>query len=333
MQHHISAIATRAMERWRFLAHEGLARSRTRARPENIGSVENFTAAYRRSATELARVRAFSPDRQLADYIESSVATAHFAVYKRRRPKVMHAVRGALFHFPGLVRKYWAYHLAAILITAVATTIAYTSVWYDPDTYYLFVGRGLAGGRDPSASTELLRSTLGPQETSPDMDAFFTSMLFTHNTRVAFMCFAFGIILGLPTIYFLIVNGLMLGAFTSLFVQRGLGIEYFAWILPHGVPEFGAIFLCGGAGLALGHRILNPGNRPRSTALRLTAQDACLTALGCVPLLAMAGLIEGVFRQSYASTELRYGLFALMLIGLGTWIAFTRSGSRVAAHG
>jgi uncharacterized membrane protein SpoIIM required for sporulation len=333
MQHHISAIATRAMERWRFLAHEGLARSRTRAKPENIGSVENFTAAYRRSATELARVRAFSPDRQLADYIESSVATAHFAVYKRRRPKVMHAVRGALFHFPGLVRKYWAYHLAAALIFMAAATIAFVAVSYTPDTYNLFISQQFADGRDPSASTEYLRSTLGPQETSLDRDTEFSSSLFVNNTIVSFIGFSFGILLGLPTIYILIKNGLMLGAFTSLFVQRGLGIEYFAWILPHGVPEIGAIFLCCGAGLALGHRILNPGNRPRSTALRLTAQDACLTALGCVPLLAMAGLIEGVFRQSYASTELRYGLFALMLIGLGTWIAFTRRGSRVVAHG
>jgi uncharacterized membrane protein SpoIIM required for sporulation len=192
----------------------------------------------------------------------------------------------------------------------------------NPETFYLFIDRDLAGGRDPSASTEFLASGLGGRESSMDEDTGFSGMLFTHNTRVAFMCFAWGIVLGLPTIYLLIKNGLMLGSFVALYVQRGLGVELGAWLLPHGVPEIGAIILCGGAGLALGHRVLNPGRVARSKKLRKTAEDACLMALGCVPLLAIAAVVEGVFRQSYASTEVRYALFAALLIGLGSWIAF-----------
>lgn len=318
--HHISAAATRAMERWRFLAFEGLTWSKLRARPKNLDSVENFTAAYRRSATELARVRAFSPDRQLADFIESSVATAHFAVYRRKRPKITAVILGAIFTWPEKVRRYWGYHLLSILITLGAATIAFVSVTSAPETYYLFIDRDLAGGRDPDSSAESLRATLGPQASSLSDDVGFSGMLFTHNTRVAFMCFAFGVVLGLPTLYLLIMNGLMLGAFIALFVKKGLAIEFFAWLLPHGVPELGAIFLCGGAGLALGHRMLNPGKRSRKDALRETASDASVTAMGCVPLLALAGLIEGIFRQSTASVPMRYALFALLLVGLNAWI-------------
>jgi uncharacterized membrane protein SpoIIM required for sporulation len=152
----------------------------------------------------------------------------------------------------------------------------------------------------------------------------FSSMLFTHNTTVAFLCFAWGIICGLPTIYLLAKNGLMLGAFSALFVSRGLEVPFLAWILPHAVPEIGAIILCGGAGLMLGHRVLNPGRMSRKDALKQYGGDASLTALGCIPLLLMAGLIEGIFRQSTASTGLRYALFLFMLIGLGLWIVLTR---------
>jgi hypothetical protein len=222
--HHISAVASRALERWRYLAAEGLSWSRSRQKGKGQDAVEAFTAAYRRSATELARVKAFSPDRQLADYIETAVANAHFAVYKQRRPKFRDVLRGAVFGFPALVRQYWAYHLVSILITFGCAAIAFIAVMNNPETFYLFIDRDLAGGRDPSASTEFLASGLGGRESSMDEDTGFSGMLFTHNTRVAFMCFAWGIVLGLPTIYLLIKNGLMLGSFVALYVQRGLGV-------------------------------------------------------------------------------------------------------------
>src|SRR5690606_38746852 len=108
-------------------------------------------------------------------------------------------------------------------------------------------------------SREYLASTLGPQDSSLGEGTFFSTFLFTHNTRVAFLCFAWGIVLGLPTLYLLIMNGMMLGAFLALFFSKGLGVEVVAWIGPHGVPEIGAIILCGGAGMAIGHSLLNPG--------------------------------------------------------------------------
>jgi uncharacterized membrane protein SpoIIM required for sporulation len=322
--HHVSQVATRAMDRWRYLAFEGMAWSRVRATPRNLETVENFTAAYRRSATELARVRAFSPDRRMADFIEQSVATAHFAVYRRRRPRLKALVEAVIFGVPHSVQTLWRYHLLSLLIFGLSTAVSFTAVMWDPDTYYLFIDREFAGGRDPSASRDSLAETLGPQETTLDMDTLFSSMLFTNNTRVAFMCFAWGFLAGLPTIYLLIRNALMLGAFMALYFSKGLGVEVMAWLWPHGVPEIGAIILCGGAGMAIGHRLVNPGKLSRKDALHQTGVHASIVALGCVPLLMMAGLIEGIFRQSYASIELRYALIVIMLIVCIGWLFFVR---------
>lgn len=327
--HNISQVATRAMDRWRYLAFEGLAWSRVRARPERLDTVEHFTAAYRRSATELARVRAFSPDKRLADFIEQAVATAHFAVYRRNRPTMRQVVNGLVFGVPRAVQKLWKYHLLSFVIVAVTSAIAFISVIYAPETYYLFVDRSLAGGRDPSASREYLAQTLGPQDTTAGMDVMFSTFLFTHNTQVAFMCFAWGFLLGLPTIYLLASTGLMLGAFMGLFFSKGLGPEAIAWMFPHGVPEIGAIILAGGAGMAIGHRLLNPAGKPRRRAVTDTAITACINALGCVPLLMMAGLIEGSFRQSYASLGMRYALIVIMLILCGGWLFGVRKRTNV----
>jgi uncharacterized membrane protein SpoIIM required for sporulation len=315
--------ANRAMQRWKYLGTEALRWARPSRKPRDLTEVEHFNAAYRRSATELARVKAFSPDKELATYIEQAVAVAHFAVHRRRPPGLKAVVIGAVFVFPDLVRRYWRYHAVATAVFMLAMAVAFVAVLANPDLYYLFVDRGLAGGRDPGSSTEYLASTLGPQSHDVGSASFFTSFLFTNNTRVAFLCFVLGIAVGVPTLYLLAFNGLMLGAFSALFVSRGLTVEYLAWILPHGVPEIGAILLCGGAGLAIGHRLLNPGGMPRSRALRITAGHASIIAMGCVPLLLLAGLIEGVFRQSEATTLMRYMLFLTMLVGLGAWIVLT----------
>ncbi|MCA8911687.1 MAG: stage II sporulation protein M [Planctomycetes bacterium] len=319
------------MDRWRYLAFEGMAWSRVRARPTHLDTVEHFTATYRRSATELARVRAFSPDKRLADFIEQAVANAHFAVYRRNRPKFKQIVLGTVFGVPASVQKLWKYHLLSFLIVAATTAIAFVAVIYAPETYYLFIDRELAGGRDPSASREYLAQGLGPQETTADVDVAFSTMLFTHNTQVAFLCFAWGFLLGLPTIYMLVKTGLMLGAFMGLFFSKDLGPEAIAWMFPHGVPEIGAIILCGGAGMAIGHRLLNPGKQSRRRALTDTAVTACINALGCVPLLMMAGLIEGSFRQSYAGIEMRYALIVIMLILCGGWLFGVRKRVNAAA--
>lgn len=323
--HNLSQVASRAMDRWRYLAFEGLAWSRVRKRPQDLDTVEHFTAVYRRSATELARVRAFSPDKRLADYIEQAVATAHFAVYRRRRVGLKRVFNGALFGAPRAVQALWKYHLLSLVIFFGAGVVSFLAVMWMPETYYLFVDRGLAGGRDPSTSRAALEATLGPQETTGDHDAFFATFLFTNNARVAFLCFAWGICLGLPTIYLLITNGLMLGAFTALFVMKDLSVPYFAWILPHGVPELGAIVLAGGAGMALGHRLLNPGKRPRKVALTETAAQACIVALACVPLMVVAAMIEGSFRQSDASIPMRYALAAVMFVICVGWLFFVRT--------
>lgn len=322
IHHHSPQVASYALARWQFLAQRAVIESKALHRPKSLKDVEQFTAAYRQACTELARVRAFSPDKRLAEYIERAVALSNFAVYRKKRISMRQILEGVFFAVPRAIRQLWPYMTLSFIISMTSATVAYVAVTVDSTSYYLFIDRGSASGRGPGAGVEFLKKGLGYQATGAGEEAFFSMFLFRHNTTVAFFAFAWGAVLGLPTIYLLILNGLSLGAMTAVYVDKGLGVEWFAWILPHGVPELGAIFLCGGAGLALGHKVFSPGNKPRLQAFREQATTAATVAMGCVPLLFMAGLIEGVFRQSHASTELRYALFTFMLLSLGAWIVF-----------
>lgn len=311
-----------ALHRWASLGMIGTLYSGGKA-PATLDEAEDISRRYREGATDLARVRAYSPDRHLGRHLGQIVAQAHFATYRKQRPGVMTIARSFIFGFPELIRRFWRYHIASVLLVALGFCIGFFAVDANPEHFYLFVDRELAAGRDPYASHETLAESLNKQSDVEEGMAF-SMFLWQHNTRVAFLTFAGAILLGLPTVYMLLITGMMLGAMHWVFVDKALGVEFMAWILPHGVPEIGAIMLCGGAALAIGHRTLNPGNRPRRQALVETARESTLVALGAAPLLFLAGLIEGVFRQSGASIEMRYGLFIFMLVLMLTWLILTR---------
>jgi len=319
-------MAMHPKSRWRILAEQGARLSAGNTRPQSQEEAERFGALFRQGATELARVKAFSPDRRLGEALEQAVATGHFAMHRGERASWQDALKGFFFLVPQLVRRNWAYMATSAAITFISALIAFVAVQLDESTFYLFIDPGLAGGRDPSASREALKASLEGGMDSLGEGAAFSSFLFVHNTKVAFICFALGALLGLPTTYMLIKNGLMLGAFIAIYEEAGLLPEVLAWLLPHGVPEFGAIILCGGCGLMLGHRMLNPGSQPRRVAMPKYATQACIIAMGCVPLLYTAGIIEGIFRQSGASIGLRYTLFAAMLLLIGSWLLFAGRG-------
>jgi uncharacterized membrane protein SpoIIM required for sporulation len=115
-------------------------------------------------------------------------------------------------------------------------------------------------------------------------------------------------------IYLLFVNGLMLGAMVALYDSRGLGAEFWAWVLPHGVTELTAICLCGAAGMALGSALVFPGRHTRLRNLALRGREVALLGIGAVVMLLLAGLIEGFFRQLVQDVAVRWGLAAATLV-------------------
>jgi uncharacterized membrane protein SpoIIM required for sporulation len=59
------------------------------------------------------------------------------------------------------------------------------------------------------------------------------------------------------------------------------------------VLELSIIFMAGGSGLMLGWAMLRPGLMRRRDALTAAARDAVKLLLGAVPMLVVAGIIEG----------------------------------------
>ncbi len=281
--------------------------------------LSRLPALYRATVSSLSVARAISLDRNVVAYLESLAARAYFCVYGPKR-RLRDALREFLsVRFPAVVRRL-KWHIAAAGAVLVLGTVAGLALTLaDPERFDAFVGEEMAQGRGPAASTEELRQVLYRSEGAVTVLTLFATFLFTHNARIGMLCFALGFAAGLPAFILLLLNGLMLGAFAALYQGRGLAVEFWAWVLPHGVTEMLAVVLCGGAGFAVAERLVFPGRHGRLASLAEGGREAGVVAIGAVLLFFVAGLIEGLFRQLVSNVGLRY---LVVVVTTAFWIAY-----------
>jgi uncharacterized membrane protein SpoIIM required for sporulation len=272
---------------------------------------------YRTTLSSLAVARDTSLDRGLIVYLERLSTRAYFQIYG-----VQTSAWRQLGHFfargwPEAVQSLWRETLICVLLTFASALVAYFLVRGDPAWFYGIIPEGLAGGRDPSASAEALRRTLYDRHN--DMLATFATYLFTHNSQIAIFAFALGFAFAVPTILLILYNGLMLGAIFAVFAAKGLAFNLAGWLAIHGTTELFAINIAGAAGMRIGTAIAFPGRDSRTEAAVRAGRPAALAMAGTVVMLAVAGLLEGVGRQTIVDDMTRYLIGAAMLAG---WLAY-----------
>jgi uncharacterized membrane protein SpoIIM required for sporulation len=293
------------------------------------GEVARLPGLYRQTLSALSAARAISLDRNLLDFLGSLAARGFFAVYGTRHRFFESLVAFFGTHFPRSFRRYFPHFLVAVACLVLGAWIGWSVTDSDPERYFSVIDRSMAQGRTPSSTPDELRRVL--YDTDDSDRGFlpaFASFLIANNVRVGMLCFTFGIALGIPVVVLLVMNGMILGAMTQIHVAKGLGVDWWAWVAPHGVTELSAICLCGAAGLALGQATLFPGELSRRDALLARGREAGTLVGGAIGMLVVAGLIEGIVRQTVHPIDARF-----MIAGGTTllWSAyFLLAGRRVA---
>ena len=145
-------------------------------------------------------------------------------------------------------------------------------------------------------------------------------MLFTHNLGVSLIAFALGMTLGVGTVWLMFTNGVLMGALAAVFVEAGQLRSFLTGVLPHGVLEIPACLIGGAGGLLLAEGLLCARPWPRLEELARTGKEALWLVWGCVPLLALAAILEaGVARapEQFISSGLKLavaGVFGLLFL-------------------
>ena len=138
---------------------------------------------------------------------------------------------------------------------------------------------------------------------------------------MTFFAFALGAVFGLGTLYVLAFNGASFGAIIALTYRAGFGNDLLlGFVISHGVIELTCIFIAGGAGLLIGTALLMPGNLSRADALKSRGMEAVRLIIGCVPLLVVAGIIEGFISPQPIPAVIKIGIGLLTGITLYSYL-------------
>src|SRR6202158_4173204 len=263
--------------------------------------VKELGRIYRRTASDLAIARAESRDPRLVNYLNSLVIRAHGRIYRADSNWLQRIIRFFTHDFPQTFRRAWRYTATAFGVFLVFSSIAFFGTRHDPDFSEF-------AGISPYFRESVINNRKHWWERLNDANQIGSTQIFTNNIRVTFYAFALGAMFGLGTLYILASNGASFGAIIALTYRAGFGNDLLGFVVGHGVIELSCIFIAGGAGLLIGTALLMPGDLSRGDALKSRGMEAVRLVVGCVPLLVVAGIIEGFISPAPISPVIKFGL-------------------------
>jgi uncharacterized membrane protein SpoIIM required for sporulation len=276
--------------------------------------VRELGRIYRRTASDLAIARAESRDPRLINYLNSLVIRAHGRIYRADAQGGRRIREFFGRDFPRTFRRTWRYTATGFAVFFLFGAIAFFGTRHDPDFSEF-------AGISPYFREVVINHRTHWWERLNNANQIGSTEIFTNNIRVTFIAFALGAIFGLGTLYVLAFNGASFGAIIALTYRAGMGNDLLlGFVISHGVIELTCIFIASGAGLLIGTGLLMPGNLSRGDALKSRGADAVKLIVGCVPLLVVAGIIEGFISPQPIPSAIKIGIGVLTGITLYSYL-------------
>jgi len=297
----IDAFTERHRAEWKHLDDACAGGSRGLAR-RGGEEIDEIVRLYLRVSGHLAEAQTRYHDPSLEDYLTSVVTRAHGAIYgsEPRSLRSLLEVFGSRYREE--VRRTLPYVLAAgavLLGFAIATGI------------WIGTSRTARAGVVPGLIRGFVRDS-GGEGAIRFPAASLSAQIFLNNARVAILAFVTGIALGIPTMFMIVQNAVLLGALAGATTAAGASGRFWSLVLPHGLLELTAICIAGGAGLRMGWSLIDPRDRPRGVAVADEARGAVIVALGVIPAFVIAALIEGFFTPSGIPGGIKIGVGGLV---------------------
>lgn len=273
--------------------------------------LQELALLYRQAAADLSTAREDPSGASLAGYLNQLLGRAHNLLYMGGRSR-RGGIRNFFFHeYPRIFRETFFYTLAATLIFAGGALLGFLVTYYDSGFARFFLGARMM---DKIERRQMWTDSV------VSVKPLASSAIMTNNLTVSIATFVGGILAGVGTVWLMFFNGLMLGVITAACLQTGMAGQLYTFVAPHGVLELPSIFIAGGAGLLLARGLLFPGFLPRRESLARAGSKAIRLFLGVVPLLVIAGTIEGFFSPTGIAAPIKFLFAAAMFILLVVYV-------------
>lgn len=320
------AFVTRRQKSWDALdslSQKAINRGLKKLEPTDVAELPPL---YRDVCADLAAAQAARYSAPLVDYLRGLTATAHGVLYGPHAAKREGAFfrRAWLGAFPRAVRRRWRATLLATALFFVPLVIGVVLTLQNPQFAFRIApesmlrplteayAQGFDKGRDAGEGTM--------------MAGFYVY----NNVGIALRCFALGVFGGLGSAFYLVQNGLTIGAILGYVASQGAGMNIVTFIVGHGSFELGAIILAGGAGLSIGWSIIAPGELTRLASLQHTARDVLVIVGGAAVMLFMAAAIEAFWSASSLPMTVKLTVGATMFVLVLSYVVLGGRGKEPA---
>jgi uncharacterized membrane protein SpoIIM required for sporulation len=288
--------------------------------------LREFGLLYRQIAADLSILRQDVTGTHYSRHLNQLLGRAHSIIYLGKKTSFRSLLGFFASDWPALVwrmRPYLAVVACVFLLCGMAGVLL---TLRDPDFALQVLG--------PQMIDSIERHEMWTQSIV-GIKPLASGAIMTNNLAVCFMTFAMGVTAGLGTLYMIAFNGLLMGVVGAACGTHGLSLSLWSFVAGHGSLEIPAIFFAGAAGLRLGAGLLFPGQLTRRESIRLAGTEAVQLELGTIPLLIVAGIVEGFISPLAINPALKFALGAALFSALLMWVlsARARSGSSASLPG
>ncbi|HZN11517.1 MAG TPA: stage II sporulation protein M [Blastocatellia bacterium] len=303
---------------WRRLEElAARARGRRGLRRLSREEVREIGRSYRRAATDLAIARVESHDPRLVSYLNGLVIHAHGMIYRTPSRGLRAVFAFYRDEFPAVFRRTARFTVAVAAIFLLIALGSFVATYRDDDfADFAYVGRG---------TVQLIKENRMWTDWLNEHAPVGAAGIMANNLGVGFKTFAASILPVVGTVDALMPTALQFGAINALIVKYRMTLKLWSFVAGHGVLEFAAIFIAGGAGLMLGLSLVAPGERTRREALLERGATAIKLLAGCIPLLIIAGLIEGFVSPTPLHPAFKFSVSAATAVGLALYLRAPRA--------
>jgi uncharacterized membrane protein SpoIIM required for sporulation len=275
------------------------------------GELREMALLYRQVASDLSALRQERTARTLEAELNQLLAQAHAMIYSRRKTGFSDLWHFFSQEYPRLFRQLLPFTLTSLLLFLAGAVVGSLLTLARPDFKRHFLG--------PAMTQTIERREMWTESVN-SMAPQASSAIMTNNLAVTFTIFAAGITAGIGTIYMIAWNGVLIGVIATACHQAHMSVKLWSFVATHGSLEIPAIIIAGGSGLRLAYGLLFPGIFSRRHSLYCAGSDAVRLISGVIPVLAIAGMLEGFFSPSAAPVWLKFATALLLFTLLVLWL-------------
>lgn len=267
--------------------------------------------AFEKAGAELYRLRAHTPlSHPFRRYFEDRFSEATFAILSIEGSEKP-IKSSAYSDFYRDYRRIWRENVSLFLLVLFVFVISLTLGWFygtkEPEYASLLLG------------PEFMEKIIGGKrwfESIQDQPLLMGFQIGLNNILVAIKAATGAALAGVGGFVILIFNGLMIGSLVGFSYAHGFEAAIGEFVVAHGVLELSIIVAACFMGLLFGRGFYMWPPRLMRVRLAAGAKESLIVALGCLPWLVLAAIVEAFVSPFYYFSSVQKLVIGALVAGL-----------------